>query len=119
MWEAHKTVIGGALIKYALRIKRDHEAELTKILADIHPLETQHKQNLATPVEKELLRLRKVISLLQYKAKAALQSCRKYYYELGDKDRRLLARALQNATLYQYRGLYFFFGSFPIIRFYL
>lgn len=102
IWEAHKTEIREVLIKCS-RIKKAREAELTKLLTDMHVLETQHKQNPVTPVETELFNLRRqVTSLLHYRAKAALQSCQKQYYESGDKCGHLLARALQEQLVQSY-----------------
>lgn len=43
VWEAHKAVIRGVLIKHEPRIKKAREAQLTKLLADIQALEIQYK----------------------------------------------------------------------------
>lgn len=70
---------------------------------DIHVLELQHKQNPGARGEIEFLNLhRQVKAVLQYKAKAAMQRCRKYYYETGDKCDRTLARALQEQKAQSY-----------------
>lgn len=103
IWEAHKTLIRGVLIKHGSRIKKAREAELTKILTDINALEIQHKQKPAISVETGLFNLRRqVTSLLHYRAKAALQFCWKYYYESGEKCGHPLARALQEQCAQSY-----------------
>lgn len=76
---------------------------MTQLLTDIQMLESQHKQNTMCTGETELLKLRRqVTELLQHRAKAALQRCRKYYYETGDKCGRSLARALQEQRTQSY-----------------
>lgn len=45
VWEAHKMVIRGILIKHGSRIKKTREAQMTKLLAAIQVLELQHKRS--------------------------------------------------------------------------
>lgn len=54
-------------------------------------------------VERDLLVKQTQISdLFQFKAKAALQVCRKFSYESGDKCRKILARTLREEKLMTY-----------------
>lgn len=100
--EAHKTVIRGMLIKHGARIKRERE-QLLQLLHKIHTVESKHKQTSIAPLEIELLSLRKqAVDLLQYRAKAALQVCRKVLYESGNKCGKLLAKAVRSHRLNTY-----------------
>lgn len=44
VWEAHKAVIQGIVIKHGSRLKKAREVQLTKLLEDIQALELQHKK---------------------------------------------------------------------------
>lgn len=59
VWEAHKAVIRGILIKHGSRIKQQRTAQLETLLKTLESLETCHKQ---TPTRQ--------LDLLQYKAKS-------------------------------------------------
>lgn len=43
VWEAHKAVIQGVLIKHGLRVKQEREEKLQSLVVDIHTLEPCHK----------------------------------------------------------------------------
>lgn len=86
VWEAHKAVIRGILIKHGSHIKKAREAQLTKLLAAIQVLELQHKGSTHPIVGTELAQFRRQVSdHLRYKAKAALQSCMKIVYKYRDR----------------------------------
>lgn len=53
IWEAHKVVIWGVLLKPRARIKKEIEEKLASLRADISRLETLHKSN--TVLERDLL----------------------------------------------------------------
>lgn len=46
VWEAHKAVIRGILIKHGSCLKKAREAQITKLLEDIQALAMQHKTTL-------------------------------------------------------------------------
>lgn len=96
IWEAHKAVIRGVLIKHGARLKRQRTAQLTTLLTELRSLERDHKQtpNRARGSELDMVRTQ-ITDLLQYKEKAALQISRKRIYELGNKCSRLLAQSLK------------------------
>lgn len=97
LWEAHKTVIRGVFIKHGARIKKERERLLTELLHKIHDIESKHKTTPVTSLEAELTSLRKqTVDLLHYRAKAALQRCRKLSYESGNKCGKLLAKAVRD-----------------------
>lgn len=101
MWEAHKTVIRGVLIKHG--IKRKREEQLKLLLEELAKLETCHKQTLSSSLERDLHVKRTQISdLFYYRAKAALQFCRKFSYESGDKCGSFLARTLREQKQMKY-----------------
>lgn len=103
LWEAHKSVIRGILIKHGAHIKREREKQLLILLQKTHDLEKTHKQNPTTSIETELLTLcRQTVDILQYQAKAALQACRKLTYESGNKCGKILARAVRQQRLPAY-----------------
>lgn len=97
IWEAHKAVIRGVLIKHGTRIKRKRMEQLNLLLEELTTLECRHKQDMSPSLEKDLIVKRTQISdLLHFKAKAALQTCRKFAYESGDKCGKFLARTEMN-----------------------
>lgn len=72
IWEAHKAVMWGDLIKHGARIKKEREAKITSLMADINHLEMLHKRTPTLTVEWDLLTTRRqIIDLLWYKAKRA------------------------------------------------
>lgn len=86
IWEAHKAVMRGVLIKHGSRVKKAREAQIVKLAEKIQDLESQHKTVQTSLIGKELAHLRRQMTdLLRYKAKAALQLGRKGRFELGDK----------------------------------
>lgn len=78
VWEAHKVVIRGVLIKHGSRLKRQRTAQLNSLLHKLQTLELTHKQTPTRQLGIELDTVRtQVTDLLHFKAKAALQICRK------------------------------------------
>lgn len=103
VWEAHKAVIMGVLIKHGSRLKQQRTAQLTSLLDKLQTLETNHKQILTRQLGIELDTVcTQVTDLLRFKAKAALQICRRKIYECGNKCGRLLAQSLQAERLASY-----------------
>lgn len=77
--------------------------QLNSLLSKLQTLEMKHKQTPSESIGKELDTTRKQITdLLQYKAKAALQICRRKIYESGNKCGRLLAQTLRSQKLTSY-----------------
>lgn len=96
IWEAHKAVTWGVLIKHGARIKREREAKLTSILSEIHRLETIYKYTPSSEIERDLLvACRQVTDLLLYKAQKSIPIGRKQFYEFGNKCGGLLFRTLR------------------------
>lgn len=86
IWEAHKAVIRGVLIKHDVRIKRERDANLTSLITDIYWLETLHKHAPTPDLDWDLLTSRRqVTGLLLYKAKRAIQIGCKHVYISGNK----------------------------------
>lgn len=78
IWEAHKAVIRGTLIKHSARLKRLRMAQLTSLLDKLRALELSHKQSPTGPLKAELDTIRtQVTDLLTFEAKAALQITRR------------------------------------------
>lgn len=103
LWEAHKSVMRGVLIKHGARFKREREKQLLMLSDKTRDLELKHKSNQTSSLETELLTVRRqVVDLLQYKAKAALQFCRKLSYEAGNKCGKLLSKAVKQQKLQAY-----------------
>lgn len=103
VWEAHKAVIRGVLIKHGARIKREHTRQITSLLHDLHLAEARHKHAQTATGESELLQLRtKITDLMQFRAKASLQVCRRVTYESGNKCGKLLANSLREQTMANY-----------------
>lgn len=46
IWEAHKAVIRGVLIKHGARLQRQRTAQLTLLFDKLHSLETKHRHRL-------------------------------------------------------------------------
>lgn len=55
IWEAHKAVIRGVLMKHGARIKGKREEKLTLLLADIYRLESLHKHAPTQDIEQDLM----------------------------------------------------------------
>lgn len=103
VWEAHKTVIRGIFIKHGSRIKRDKERQLNLLLTKLQATESKHKNIPSQVIERELVEIRTQINdLLQYRAKAALQKCRKTSYAYGDKCGKILAKLTKEQRLQSY-----------------
>lgn len=84
------------LIKHGAAIKRERNAQLSRLLSELAATELQHKQLPHHDLETKLRTLRSQITdLLLYKAKAALQVCCRMSYESGDKCGRLLAKSVK------------------------
>lgn len=97
LWEAHKLVIRGILITHGARIKRERNKQLSQLLEDLATSEARHKHAPTQSSETALTVLRQQITdLLLYRAKAALQFCRKQTYESGDKCGKLLAKMVRD-----------------------
>lgn len=73
VWEAHKAVIRGVLIKHSSRIKKQRMLQLTSLLDDLRSEEARHKHASSPALETELLLLRKKIAdLMHFKSKATI-----------------------------------------------
>lgn len=59
VWEAHKAVVRGVLIKHGSRIKRPRTAQLTSLLHKLQTLETRHKQTPSRQLDNDLDTTRK------------------------------------------------------------
>lgn len=100
LWEAHKMVLGGILIKHGSQIKQECGKQLQLLLDKLYTAESRHKHVSSLDLDIELGLLRKqIIDLLHHKAKAALQFCPKTTYELGNKCGKLLAKMVREHGL--------------------
>lgn len=89
-------VLRGILISHGARIKRERNRQLSQLLLELATLEARHKHAPVVTSETELTTVRqKITDLLQYKAKAAIQICRKQTYESGNKCGKLLAKMVR------------------------
>ncbi|XP_077319612.1 uncharacterized protein LOC143942237 [Lithobates pipiens] len=103
VWEAHKAVIRGVLIKHGARIKRRRNARLTALLQDLHRAEARHKhaQSPASEADLKLLRVQ-ITDLMQFRAKASLQKCKRISYEASNKCGKILAQKLREQAIASY-----------------
>lgn len=82
---------------------RERNKQLILLLDKLQDLKSRHKHASAPMLELELINMRKQITdLLHYKAKAALQYCRKLEYESRDKCGKLLAKSVRELKLTTY-----------------
>lgn len=92
LWEEHKMVLRGILIKHGAQVKKEHNVQLVGLLNKLSAAESRPKHAPSQALEIELGSLRRqVTDLLHYRAKAALQFSRKLTYESGDKCGKTLA----------------------------
>ena len=84
-------------------MKKQRTEQLDALLVKLQLLETQHKQTLTPQVGTDLDTTRRQITdLLHYKAKAAIQICRRNVYESGNKCGRMLAQAIRTQNMASY-----------------
>lgn len=96
VWEAHKTVVRGALIKIGARLKRDRLRRTEELLALIRNLESIYKASLVRATFRDLQKAREELcTLLFHKTKQKLAWARRTMFEFTNKPGSLLARALQ------------------------
>ncbi|CAH2301598.1 Hypothetical predicted protein, partial [Pelobates cultripes] len=96
IWEAHKCVIRGILIKHGTRLKKQRTQEIAHLVTQVAQLEAKHKHTLHDATYKQLLETRaKLNSRLQSKIQFQFQLAKKTFYEFGNKSGKLLARALR------------------------
>lgn len=96
VWEAHKAVIRGVLIRHGARLKKARTKQLDALLVRLQTLEASHKATPTRQLGGELDTVRSQITdLLQYSAKAAIQVCWRKTYESGNKCGKLLAHSLR------------------------
>lgn len=87
-------MIRGVLIKHGSRIKKQHAEKMASLLKQLSLAEAKHKHAQIQSLEVEILTLRnKITELMQYRAKATIQICRRISYESGNKCGKLLARS--------------------------
>lgn len=78
VWEAHKAVIRGILIKHGSILKKKREKQTRELLEEIQALEMQHKETLSISVGRDLGHLRRQLTdIMQFKAKATIQKGKK------------------------------------------
>lgn len=103
LWEAHKCVLRWILIKHGANIKKERNAQLTRLLSELVVTESQHKHLPTRNLETNLGTLRtQITDILLYKAKATLQFCRRMSYESGDKCGKLLAKSVKEIKASSY-----------------
>ncbi|CAH2245827.1 Hypothetical predicted protein [Pelobates cultripes] len=96
VWEAHKGVIRGILIKWGARLKKERSHKLEALTADITTAETRHKQDPTNDNLQKLTALRlEFRTLLTTRAYRSIQLTRGTFYAQGNRSGKLLARALK------------------------
>lgn len=95
VWEAHKPVVRGVLIRIGSRLKREHTRQTDELLSRLHSLECSHKASLARSTYQDLLTVREELrTLLFHKTKQKLAWAQRAMYEFLNKPGTLLVRAL-------------------------
>lgn len=78
VWEAHKTVIRGILIKHGSIQKKKREKQTRDLLEEIQVLEMQHKKTHLPSAGRDLGHLRRQLTeILSFKAKDIIQQGKK------------------------------------------
>ncbi|CAH2295654.1 Hypothetical predicted protein, partial [Pelobates cultripes] len=96
IWEAHKCMIRGHLIRYCTQRKTAQRQAVTDLAQQVATLETLHKSTLSEDTYRELLEARRNLKqLLSQGLLRTIRRSRRHFYEYSDKCGRLLARRLQ------------------------
>lgn len=96
VWEAHKSVIWGTLIKIGARPQRERSRRTDELFTKTHSLECSHKATITQSTYQELLKvLKEHRSLLYHKTKQKLAWVHRTMYKFLNKLGTLLARALR------------------------
>ncbi|CAH2293190.1 Hypothetical predicted protein, partial [Pelobates cultripes] len=97
VWEVHKGITRGTLIKWGARIKRERATRIQSLTEAIHIAESAHKATPTPDAYKTLTALRMELrNLLTAKAHRAAQLTKGTYYAHGNKSGKYLARALKD-----------------------
>lgn len=96
VWETHKAVIRGLLVKHGARKKQQHTQQVMELVRQIEILEIRHKNRGAREdgIQLQLLRDR-LRALNLKKARFLLTRSRRSFYEFGNRSSKGLARALK------------------------
>ncbi|KAM9316158.1 uncharacterized protein PAF06_007135 [Gastrophryne carolinensis] len=96
LWEAHKCVVRGVLIKHGARLKRERNKQIELLSREIFETETLHKKTLDAALGAKLTRLRESLrDICLTEAKSMAAKCRRFFYEYSNKCGKALARALK------------------------
>ncbi|KAM9324469.1 serine/threonine-protein kinase WNK2 [Gastrophryne carolinensis] len=96
LWEAHKCVVRGVLIKHGTRLKRERNKQIELLSREIFETETLHKKTLDAALGAKLTRLRESLrDICLTEAKSMAAKCRRFFYEYSNKCGKALARALK------------------------
>ncbi|CAH2273874.1 Hypothetical predicted protein [Pelobates cultripes] len=96
LWEAHKSVLWGHLIRIASRKKREAQQHMLELTDQISKLETQHKRSQLEEHYRSLLDTRRQLAdLVARKHHRATQRSKAFFYIHANKSGRLLARMIR------------------------
>ncbi|CAH2220953.1 Hypothetical predicted protein [Pelobates cultripes] len=96
LWEAHKSVLRGHLIRIASRKKRENQQAMADLTAQIANLETLHKRSQMETHYRELLTARRQLTeLIDRKHHRAIQRSKAFYYLHANKGGKMLARLIR------------------------
>ncbi|CAH2285090.1 Hypothetical predicted protein [Pelobates cultripes] len=96
IWEAHKSVLRGTLMRLASQKKRESRKHMTDLLTRITTLEMQHKRSHLEGTYKELLEARRSLHTHMTKRHySSIQRSKAFFYQHANKGGRLLARILR------------------------
>ncbi|CAH2283439.1 Hypothetical predicted protein [Pelobates cultripes] len=96
IWEAHKSVLRGTLMRLASQKKRESRKHITDLLTRITTLELQHKRSQLEGTYKELLEARRSLHTHMTKRHySSIQRSKAFFYQHANKGGRLLARMLR------------------------
>ncbi|CAH2220471.1 Hypothetical predicted protein, partial [Pelobates cultripes] len=96
IWEAHKSVIRGNLIRIASRKRKAAMREMAEVYETIAKLELQHKRTQHVDTQTELLNARRRLrDLITRKYYRSLQYSKNFFYIHANKGGKFLARLLK------------------------
>ncbi|CAH2284621.1 Hypothetical predicted protein [Pelobates cultripes] len=96
IWEAHKSVLRGTLMRLASQKKRESRRHMTDLLTRINALEMQHKRSHLEETYKELLEARRSLHAhMTNRHYSSIQRSKAFFYQHANKGGRLLARMLR------------------------
>lgn len=98
LWEAHKCVIRGVLVKIGTIRKQQRIKRTEELYGKLKELELRHRAVMDRDTWAELTQIRMELNeLLLDRVKAQMSKSRRLFYEFGNKPGRMLANALKDS----------------------